>query len=215
MVSFGQLSVGLSTGYSYNTLDADPGYFYNREYLSEEGFAVAIPVQYAFNDWFSLRSEVGYVTKNYSWEREVTILSQVEAERYTNGYLQIPIMGSVSFGGDRLRGFVNGGAYVGAWLNSSVNSLLYDIFSGVFVLANGSEYEFNKERDNRFDWGVIAGLGVEYLVMPKMSLFAEGRLLYGLSDTQKNYMTDQYHRYNTTMVAQIGVLYHFNRERRR
>lgn len=211
LTSFGQLSVGLSGGYSYNTLDTDAGYYYNREYVSEGGFSISIPIQYDFNEWFSLRSEVGYLSKSYSWVREVAYYSCSEYENYINRYLQLPVMGHFSFGGDRLRGFFNAGAYVGAWIEGAVQGGLLDSTSEKFVIIERQDYEFNKERDNRFDWGVVSGLGVEYRVFTWLSAFVEGRLYYGLSDTQKSYMRDQYHRYNTTMVAQMGVMYHFNR----
>ncbi|MFI3259671.1 MAG: porin family protein [Rikenellaceae bacterium] len=211
ITSFAQLSIGTTAGYTHNTLDTDTGYYYSREYISEGGFAVAVPIQYSFNDWFSIGTEVGYTSKNYSWERIVTYFSNddKEYERYKNGYLQIPITAKFSFGGERVRGFLNVGGYLGAWLNSSVTGFLVDPSSHTFVSTQQS-YDFLAERDNRFDYGALAGVGIEYRATPQISLTIEGRLLYGLSDTQKQYQMDQFHKYNTTMVAQMGLLYHFS-----
>ena len=38
--------------------------------------------------------------------------------KYVNNYLQLPVMGSFSFGGQKVRGFFNAGIYGGYWLNS-------------------------------------------------------------------------------------------------
>ncbi len=209
MASFAQLSVGVSAGYAKNTIDADPGYYYNREYLSRDGYAIAVPVKYAFNDWFALQGELGYTTKNYAWQREIPYFAMSEYEEYTNGYLQIPIMAHLNFGNERIRGFVNLGAYMGAWLNGYVEGQLCEI-SYMTLVDVEQKYEFNSQRDNRFDGGLVAGLGAQYNVSPLVSIFAEARLVYALSDTQKNYMIDQYHRYNTTSIIQVGVLYNFS-----
>ena len=37
---------------------------------------------------------------------------------WSNNYLSLPIVAQFSFGGKRLRGFVNGGGYLGYWLSS-------------------------------------------------------------------------------------------------
>lgn len=119
-------------------------------------------------------------------------------------------MANLSFGTERIRGFINLGAYVGAWINSFTKGELMEFSDEGDMFYVEQSYEFNSERDNRFDGGVVAGLGAQYNLNPTISIFAEGRLVYGLSDTQKSYMIDQYHRYNTTMIVQLGVMYNFS-----
>lgn len=224
-VGYSQLSVGVASGFTHNTLDADPGY-YEREYNSEIGYSIAIPVQYRFNDWFALRTELGYMTKSYSWSRNYEPYDEeyddyvivAEYEEYKNRYLSIPVMANFSYDFEKFRLFANVGAWVGAWLNGRVSGDVAGVFNGddFAMFYNESEntyvdnkYEFDSRRDNRFDAGVLCGIGAEYKVNTQIGIFAEGRYMYGLTDMQKSYK-DSYPRYNTTILVQFGVTYTFN-----
>ncbi|MFR9621010.1 MAG: porin family protein [Rikenellaceae bacterium] len=211
-VGYSQLSVGVAGGYTNNTLDADAGY-YEREYLSMDGYSVAIPIQYSFNNWFALRTEVGYMTKSYRWDRgyiEDVYEYQIVAEygEHRNGYLSLPVMANFGYGGERWRAFVNVGAWVGAWLDGRVRTDALDVFNYQLNYAD-NRYEFDSQRDNRFDAGLLCGIGAEYRVCEQIGLFVEGRYMYGVTDMQKSYR-ESYPRYNTTILVQLGVMYSFN-----
>ncbi|MFR9651803.1 MAG: outer membrane beta-barrel protein [Rikenellaceae bacterium] len=203
---FAQLRVGVSSGVTLNNLDCSSGWYYDREYQTASGFSVAIPVQYDFKEWFSVKVEPSYMKKNYTDYRQ-SLGAEITSK---NGFLQLPAMAQFSVGGEKLRGYTSLGAYIGYWSGGSTQGEYYNIFSGRmdFITA---EYEFNSTRDNRFDGGVLCGLGIEYLVCNNIYINAETRLLYGLTDMQKEYMLYQYPRYNTTFVFELGVSYKFNK----
>jgi hypothetical protein len=64
---------------------------------------------------------------------------------------------------------------------------------------------FNSERDNRFEAGLLAGVGLAYELAP-CGLFVTARYHYGLTDLQKDYQKNLVARYNNTLTLQAGVL---------
>lgn len=71
-------------------------------------------------------------------------------------------------------------------------------------------YEFISKRDNRFDAGLVGGVGVCYRIHPHIELEAEGRCYYALTSTTKDYMKHtKQPQYNTTFTIQAGVKYCF------
>lgn len=213
MPATAQWRVGLTAGYSRNTLNMDTGYAYDMRYEARDGFTVGIPVQYDFRDWFGLRADLTFVQKGQKMHR--TDLYNGVYTNTRNNYLQLPVMANFSFGGERLRGFVNAGGYVGGWLSSHRDGVTTRFFGDENggddgMLSPGNSYEFDEKvpfdsrRDNRFEAGLVGGVGVSYRVAPRVELQAEGRCYYALTDMQKNYMKFRVPRYNTTFVVQVG-----------
>ena len=131
--------------YCRNTLDMDTGYAYDLRYEARDGFTVGIPVQYDFRDWFGLRADLVFVQKGQKMHRTDTYNAIHTDTR--NNYLQLPVMASFSFGGERLRGFLNAGGYVGGWLSSHRKGVTHRFFSVVNgeengVVVPGNRYEF-------------------------------------------------------------------------
>ena len=77
---------------------------------------IGVPVTYSYNDWFTLRADALFVQKNYKMHRSSYVAGF--HSKCSNNYLSLPIVAQFSFGGKRLRGFVNGGGYLGYWLSS-------------------------------------------------------------------------------------------------
>ncbi|WP_166334547.1 porin family protein [Sphingobacterium chungjuense] len=224
--SYGQqqrYEIGLSAGYTRNTLTTDNGSrSFTRNYPLN-GFQVAIPMQYHVNDWFGVQLDLAYIQKNYALRR-TGFFEGVENE-ITNSFIQAPLMAHFSFGGEDLRGFLNLGGFAGYWASSRIRGANLDPFtpgsgweddeqlfhytqiSGLYRSNEG--VEFDKQRDRRFEAGLLGGVGMEYRVSPHYKVFAEARYQYSLTDLQKNYMINQIPRYNNTFGVQLGVLYGF------
>ena len=110
-------------------------------------------------------------------------------------------------------GWGNDGGYGGWWLSGrregqslSVSYLITGNQDDTFF---DEEYKFNDSRDNRFDAGIVYGFAAQCTIAKKVELSAEMRWYYGLTDVQKNYMTNLNPRYNTTRVIQFGAAYWF------
>ncbi len=209
-----QLSVGVSGGYAYNTLDAEAGYYYTVDYKSGGGYAVAIPIEYNLSqlgiEWLSVRAELSYITKNYTYER-VYNSKVIDQQNYTNGYIDLPIMAKFSIKNGRLGGYLNTGAYVGYWASSKTDGYYTScLLEGYTQITFSESVEFDSRKDNRFEAGALLGIGLEYDITDKIGCFVEVRYMYSLTDMQKDYMINQYPRYNSTMLTLAGVMYRFN-----
>lgn len=208
-----QWRVGVTAGYSYNKLCMDTGYAYDLRYEERGGFAVGIPVQYDFFDWLGVRAEVSFVQKGHKMHR-TDVYNKLHSNT-RNNYLQIPVMAHFSFGGQRVRGFLNAGGYIGSWLSSHRTGLAFSWYgfgsgddNGWITPENSHEFDekapFDSRRDNRFEAGLAGGIGVGYRIMPRLEIQVEGRCYYALTDMQKDYMKFRTPRYNTTFVIQAG-----------
>ena len=198
--------IGISAGYAYNMLSIPDAYDYDRHYSAGDGFYVAIPVKYNFNDWFALSGELAAVSKNYSSYRSMQMMAY-PWEKVENYYLSVPVYAQFSFGGKKLRGFVNAGIYAGAWLYSHRQGESLGPFDSV-LYPYDEAVPFDSRRDNRFDAGLLAGLGLKYRAASCVEIFAEGRYMYALTDMQKQYR-GHIPRYSNTMVVQAGAVFMF------
>ena len=211
-----QWRVGLQGGYAHNSVTPETGCYYDRHYNARGGFTIGVPVQYGFNNWLAVQAEVAYVQKNYEMER--TGFYRELGERLTNHYLSVPVFARFSFGGERLRGYLDTGFYAGGWLAARREGATFNMFnSGVSESPDAfgeivdlyyydEKYEFDSRRDNRFEGGALVGVGLEYAVTPRLAVQAGCRYYHSLTDTQKDYMLERAPRYNNTFVFQVGVM---------
>ena len=143
----------------------------------------------------------------------------------TNTYLQLPLMAHFMFGGEKIQGFFNIGAYGGYWLSGNVKGKMPNVLNPVdSVTATNTfyyysspysyneKYTFDTHRDNRIEAGWIAGAGLSYAINDKYSVFAEGRMMQSFTDMQKNYMINQTPRYNNTYGANLGIMVSFGKK---
>jgi hypothetical protein len=210
-----QWKVGIGMGYTTNSVSTNESYFYDRHYETRGGIALSIPVQYNFKEWFALETEVTYVQKNHRVQRSGYYSPLYENN--TNHYLSIPVYSHFSFGGEKLRGFLNAGFYAGYWLASHRKGKTFSVYglgdsfgSDISELDELYEYDenlsFDSRRDNRFDAGALAGIGMEYSISKRLQVTAECRYYYSLTDMQKKYMRQHIPHYNNTFAFQIGLM---------
>lgn len=212
-----QWRVGVQAGYTRNSLSTSSGYFYDRRYVDLGGVTVGVPVQYEFTDWFALGAEVDYIQKNYGQRRSG--FYEPLHEDMTNHYLSVPIYARFSFGGTRLRGFLDAGVYGGGWLSAHREGTVFSMFGtpdddsnndvgSLFQLYPYDEkYEFDSRRDNRFEGGALVGIGLECRFTPVWAVQANFRYYRSLTDTQKDYMKERMPRYYDTFALQFGVIF--------
>lgn len=220
-----QFSVGVQAGYSQNYLLTNASGLISTQYKSLPGFAVSVPVMYSVADWFSIKTTPGYMQKNYQMQR--TGFYQGIYQSNTNGYVQLPIMGHFSFGGDNLRGYVDLGGFAGYWMGAHVmgrmpnilkqpaytdatsNAQPNNVFDEYTAYEYNEKYQFNTTKDKRLELGVLAGAGLSYQLNDSYQIFGEATYYNGLTDLQKKYETGQIPRYNQTYVFSVGVMFSF------
>lgn len=202
-------SIGIFAGSNSNTHVVGTAYASDMKYTPASGLTAGINAAYHITGWFSLSADFALVQKNYRLDRDNPSLSFVYTDA-TNNYLSLPVMAVISVG-RTFRVVAFAGGYVGYWLSGHRSGQSLSV--SYFITRNqddtffDEDYEFNEQRDNRFDSGIVYGAGMRCAIARKIDLSADVRWYYGLTDIQKSYMTNMNPRYNTTRTIQFGVAY--------
>jgi opacity protein-like surface antigen len=202
-----QWRLGVEAGATYNHYSIDKQYMSDYRYENGWGATAGVKAQYNFFDWLGLRAGMYFTQRSYRHTR---------AERpgwlnmrYDNNYLLFPVTVNFSFGGQKVRGFVDLGVYGGCWLNTqrhgrdnnSFTARAYDIHETM---------EWNDKRDQRGDFGYTGGVGLEYKFLPNWAVQIEAVCYYSVVSATKQYMSHvKDYRYHTTLGLQAGVSYVF------
>lgn len=200
-----QWRVGTYMGATYNDFSMDKQYMSDFQIDGRWGTAMGVFGQYNINEWLGVRADLNLMQKNHRQHRSA--LKAVDY-RFRNTYLQLPLMASFSFGGRELRGFCNLGVYGGYWLDEWLDGTDYYYYTNSSVPVAES-MSFNAERDQRWDFGFIGGVGMEYMFAHNWSVRTEVNCYYSIVSTTKQYMRVKDYRYNTTALIQLGIVYSF------
>lgn len=201
-----QWRIGVSGGADYNWYSIKTNYQTDYRYDGAWGWNAAIFTQYDFLPWVGLRAEVEASEINYRFYRTGYFTSTNYITH--NTYLKLPVMTQFRFGGEKVHGFLNAGVYAGCWLAGRQKGTITDPRNGRVMTIN-EPYVFNKEKDQRADFGLAGGVGIEYLPAEHWAIHIEGRCYYSFISQTKPYMIVRDNRYNTTLTIQAGVSYIF------
>jgi len=223
-----QLYVGVEAGGNKNYLITGNASESFTNYQHMTGLSGGIPVLYQVTDWFAIQADPSYIQKNYKIVRTGFFTGVYQETR--NAYIQLPLMAQFSFGGHELRGFVNLGMYGAYWISSRVKGVEANILNTVdtayttvnptsvlgenYGYSYNEKYQFNSTKDNRLEFGAIAGAGISYELRETYRFFIEGRYTRSLTDQQKQYETNQTPRYNDNFGLSIGCLFSLKNLRR-
>ncbi len=215
--SFNQPLLGLKVNYANNFLQANIS---NRSYTSlrnGNGIGFGILFNSKLNNIFNLQSSLEVVNKAYSFERLEAY--QGIYEYHNNVYLQIPVLLEYAvLKGNKWSVMLNGGFYIGFWLQGRVKGSIPNIFNSVndTIFTNGSttqylqltkyseKYQFNKERDKRLEIGWIPGVSLNYH-RRKGFLTASVNYYHSLTSQVKNSIQSSTpFRLNRTVITSIG-----------
>ena len=199
-----QWRLGATGGYGYNDYSIDTHYMIDYRYTGVWGKTLGVMGQYDVNDWLGVRAELNMTEKNHRLRRSRD--QRTMDYKVYNSYLQLPLMASLGFGGRRVRGFCNVGVYGGYWLYSRMRGFDVNVFSGRTYFFK-QRIDFNDERDQRWDFGLAGGLGVEWRFARHWGAQVEGRCYYSTTSTQKDYQRINDPRYNTFIGVQAAVCY--------
>jgi Outer membrane protein beta-barrel domain len=220
-----QLYLGVEGGPNMNYLTTSNASEPFTRYDGMRGWNIGIPVGYRFFDWLSVQAAPTYIQKNYDIVR-TGFFAGVYQKNY-NTYLQLPLSLRFSFGGKALRGFVDLGGYAAYWKSSRIQGVEANILNGVdtayetvnptsilgenYGYSYNQSYTFNSTRDNRFELGLIGGLGVSYELFQTYTFYLEGRYFRAMTDQEKHYETSQAPRYDDNYGVTLGATVEVNK----
>lgn len=195
------LSVGVSGGYNLTTVRFTPKVVQSMKGGLTGGLAMRYTVEKYFSTIASIAAEVNY--GQMGWKEDIRDLNDQPvinaatgvAEQYerTINYIQVPIMAHLAWGREN-RGvnfFVNAGPQFGVYLSESTKSNFYWDKRNMADRANSICAQDTMAVENKFDYGIAAGAGIE-VAHPKVGRFLlEGRYYYGLGniygDSKRDY----------------------------
>lgn len=218
-ISNAQFSVGCDFGFNINHLDTDIS---NRSFTKNTnkiGYNTSLLIDYKISKSINIQTGFSFIEKNYSLER--TGYYEGIFQSFNNIYMQMEFFSQIkALQLNRLQLKLNTGTYTAFWCQSQINGVIPNIYdtnneidnNGVviqnFNLTKYSEnYEFNKVKDNRIEFGLISGLDLIYNITIKNRAFFRANYYFSLTDQQKKYMAIQNSRINKTISFSFGFMY--------
>lgn len=198
------IHVGGKAGATLSSMSFSPSV----EQAMTPGFTMGVSFRYAEERHVGLLAEFNIAQRG--WKESFEDGEPFEYTR-TLTYLQIPLMTHIFFGSQRFKGFINLGPEVSYMIGNSISSN-FDYANIANVPDSPSQYRMTEQMSmdikNKFDYGITAGLGMEYKLNRKHSITLEGRYYFGLGNIFASSKKDVFDasRHSSIMVT-LG--YHF------
>ena len=114
---------GIVAGSTVNWYSQEMSYQYDWKNRPRSGMQFGVTGQYNINEWLGVRADLIWMQRDYRHTRT----QRINSFFVRNGYLMLPVMASFSFGGERLKGFLNAGVYGGYWMSQNREGTLNDM----------------------------------------------------------------------------------------
>lgn len=126
-------------------------------------------------------------------------------------YLQIPVFARLGWGRERkgLQGFFQVGPQIGFFLSEKTTTNLVQGYAPTEARSSNIVAQETMPVENKFDYGIAGGAGIEFS-MPKVGHFLlEGRYYYGLGNIYGNSKSDYFGKSNFGQIV-IKATYLFD-----
>lgn len=210
-------AVGVSGGYVLSNVDFVPkvpqGY--------QGGMIGGITLRYTCEKYFksicAVVAEVNYA--QIGWKEDILDMKDQPVPLHTDpsqtlrysrkiNYLQVPVLARLGWGRERngFQAFFQLGPQIGVYLNDETDTN-FDARQPAFDPLS-KEYQYSGKRashvmaqdtmavENKFDYGIAAGLGLEFSNRHVGHFMLEGRYYYGLGNIYGNTKRDYFGRSN-------------------
>lgn len=170
----------------------------------QPGTTFGISARYAEEKLVGIVAEVNYTQRGWKEDFEESPLDYSR----TLHYFTVPVMTHVYFGPPRCKCFFNLGPEFG-FMTGQETSANFDIHNPYgdenWPTDPRNIVQLTKEVKNRFDYGICAGVGCEYWVRPRHSIYIELRYYYGLGNIFPSTKADTFGASrNMTLGATLG-----------
>ena len=187
-----ELAIGFNAGMNMSKVDFSP----RIKQTNQQGAAFGITARYMCEKYFKMMCGI-QVELNYSqrgWNELIEDGSMNTYNRVMN-YVEVPLLAHLAFGKDsRTRGmkfFLNLGPQFAYFISDKEN--MGGEEWNTSMRPNGVVYQYGKEVENKLDYGIVAGGGLE-LSTGIGHFLVEGRYYYGLGDFNHNTKKDEFGR---------------------
>ena len=198
------LSIGGNLGVTMNTINFSPTIKQSSKIFPTAGLSCRYISEKYFSSICGVLVEFNYA--NLGWKE---LIEDGSGNTYSHSihYLQMPMMMQMGWGKEQA-GFkfvFEAGPQIGIAFGTGESR-----GGGIWDPShrpNNVVYQYDNDIDNRFDYGIIGGLGIEYS-KGRHHYTLEGRYYFGLGDTYDNSKHGYFSRSaNQTIEIKIGYLY--------
>lgn len=213
------LSIGFSGGYSLSSVGFNPSVPQSKK----PGFTAGFTMRYVCEKYFSsicaIQMELNYVQlgwKEKIWDvndQPVINATTGLAEKYerTMNYLQLPVLARLGWGREE-RGFqffFQAGPQIGYFISENTKQNFDLTKRNMSDRVSSIVSQDTMAVENKFDYGITAGVGLEYSNPHIGHILLEGRYYYGLGDMYGNSKRDYFGRSNFSNII-IKITYLFD-----
>ena len=185
------LAVGVNLGMNMAKAEFNPSI----KQKSHNGMSFGLTARYMSEKYFKMmcgiQAEINYTQRG--WKENIEDGSGNTYSRTMN-YVEVPLLAHLAFGKDALdegvKFFVNMGPQIAFFLSEKEKMSENWDFSN---RPNGVIQQYGKMVENKFDYGILGGLGME-LSTKAGHFLLEGRYYYGLADFWGSSKKDDFDR---------------------
>ncbi len=199
------LAVGINGGANYATVS------FERHRVKQQGLLgpnIGLTARYISEKYFAmicgLQIELNYSQRGWDKKFEDADGNQINTVGYTRkmNYIELPFLAHLAFGRDvGAQFFINLGPQIGYLISDSESHF------GLSSEQLASE-EYGKPIENKFDYGIAGGAGLEIRTRKAGHFLIEGRYYFGLADFYKNAKKDYFSRSaHNVITAKITYLF--------
>lgn len=215
-----QIIYGVSFGYSLNYIRTNIDFGPNTELEPEGGFNFGLIVKKKLCKKLLIEVSGEGIKKNYIIKRS----GNYEGVYYShhNSYFNLPISLNYLVNPNKsVLFFIGVGINPGYWFKGTIKGRVPNILNISDTIINGQiieslklepfneRYQFDTQKDKRFEFGFLANMGCSIILNKKLSTFYNMRLMYSITSITKKYMAIQSIQNNYTILANSGLLYNF------
>jgi hypothetical protein len=197
-------SIGFMGGYTMNKMDFVPQIKQSMKGAPMVGFATRYVCEKYFTTICAVELEVQY--NNLGWKEVIEDGSNNTYERDWH-FVEVPVLMQMGWGRERrgLKFLFEAGPQFGVYLSGKEHK-----GGGTWNTENrpnGVVYQYGKDPDNKIDYGIAAGIGIE-VSTPVGHFLAQGRYYYGLADIFDNSKRGDFGRSaNQTLLVKLTYLF--------
>lgn len=216
------LAIGVNGGYVMSNVGFDPKVTQKQHGGLTGGLTFRYVCEKYFKSICSIYAEVNYAqlgwTENIRDVNDRPVTNSVTGlpEEYSRAinYIQIPVFAHLAWGKERkgVQFFFQAGPQLGIYLNESTKTNFDFDKRNTADRGNTIVAQDTMSVQNKIDYGIAAGLGMEYSI-PKVGHFLlEGRYYYGLGNIFKNSKKDYFGKSNFgNIVIKLTYLFDITR----
>ena len=214
-----EFSLGINGGYVMSNIGFTPKVTLNYHGGMTAGLSLRYVCEKYFSTICSIHAEVNY--SKIGWneriyttnDKPVINATTNQAETYVRdlNYIQVPFFAHLAWGKERkgMQFFFQAGPQFGFLLNESTKTNFDLANANLSDRSNTTVAQDTMKVENKFDYGIAAGIGVEYTVPHVGHFLLEGRYYYGLGNIFGDTKRDYFAKSNISNIA-VKLTYMFD-----